>query len=162
MADGNPRSAIVAAAAAATTAAVAAADDTATDDKRAGYGGGGAGRRRLRRSLNPLVVADPSPNRASYVRRSHRQPIIVLEAYGYTSRTMWTRLISNKNRLKTRRRRAETLSDSVSFCYCHPGATLANQSPNKSARLLAIRTRPCIWIKDGLKALSDAFPKNTI
>jgi len=28
--------------------------------------------------------------------------------------------------------------------------------------LLAIRTRPCIWIKDGLKAHSDAFLKNTI
>jgi len=75
---------------------------------------------------------------------------------------MWTRLVSNENRPKTRRRTAETLSASVFLCCCHLGASLANQSPNESARLLAIRTRPCIWIKDGLKAHSDAFLKNAI
>jgi len=47
-----------------------------------------------------------------YERRGHRQPIRLLETQGYTSRTKRTWLLSNENRLKSPRRRAETRSAS--------------------------------------------------
>jgi len=45
--------------------------------------------------------------------------------------------------------------------YSHPRSSPANQNPKFAAILMAIGTRPCTWIKDGLKDQSDAFLRIT-
>jgi len=88
-------------------------------------------------------------------------PIIQLEKQGNTTRIMRTDFLSNERRLKRCRWSPGTLSASGFLRYSHPRSSPANQNPNFAAILLAIGTRPCIWIKDGLKDQSDAFLRNT-
>jgi len=74
---------------------------------------------------------------------------------------MRTDLLSNEWPLKRCGWSPGTLSATGFLRYSHPRSSPANQNPNFAAILLAIGTRPCIWIKDGLKDQSDAFLRIT-
>jgi len=55
-----------------------------------------------------VLSRHPTCSRGIDGERGHRQPTVFLVTHGYTSRTMRTWLVTNENRLKTPRRRAET------------------------------------------------------
>jgi len=103
--------------------------------QRAGGAGGGALRRSVRRSLKPLEAAD------SWILLCPAVRVLGKEAIAKQSKC-WRPTATRaelcghgwypmKKSLKARCSTAEALSASVSLCYCHPRATLANQNPNK-------------------------------